>query len=132
MIPQHQKIVFIVDDDEFFAELLKDHISKNPKYQVEVFNTGEACLRNLFKKPDLIILDYYLNTVDKEAANGFEILKEIKKINKKQHVIMLSSQEQYGVALKTMAKGAEQYVKKDKSSFDKIDAIMKELLRSYY
>ena len=130
MITQkNQKIIFIVDDDEFFAQVLKDHLEKSPKYIVELYSTGEECLNELDKKPDLIILDFYLNKVNKEAANGLEILKKIKRNNNHQNVIMLSGQEQYGIALQTMAKGAEKYVMKDKSSFSEIDTIIKELLR---
>ena len=129
MYSQNRKTIFIVDDDDFFSELLRDHIERNPRYNVETFHTGEECLVNLYKDPDLIILDYYLDKSHKNAANGLEILKEIKKANSTQHIIMLSGQEQYGVALQTMASGAEYYIQKDKSSFDKVDKLMKELLK---
>ena len=49
-----------------------------------------------------------------------EILQAIKKESPGTHVIMLSSQERYGVAMQTLIKGAEQYVIKDESAFEKI------------
>ena len=82
-----QKHIFVVDDNTMFAEMLKDHLSKHPAYKVFVFNTGEDCLENLYLNPDLIILDYHLNDVFKEAANGIEILEEIKKEKSPAHVI---------------------------------------------
>ena len=111
------KHIFVVDDSEMFAEMLNDHLSANPLFKVSVFNTGEECLKNLYQNPNVVILDYYLNDVSKEAADGLEILTEIKKFSNSIHVIMLSSQERYGVALQSISKGAEQYVIKDKDAF---------------
>ncbi len=121
------KQIFIVDDDKMFAEMLKDYLTKNPAYKISVFNSGEECLKNLFQNPEVIILDYYLNDSSKEAADGLEILSEIKKHNEKIHVIMLSGQEHYGIALQTIAKGAEQYVIKDDQAFEKISKYLKDL-----
>ena len=121
------KSIFVVDDNKMFAQMMKDHLSENPQYQVHVFYTGEECLKNMFLSPDVIILDYNLNDESKEAKNGLEILSEKKKEIPSPHVIMLSSQERYGVALETMSKGAEQYVIKDDNAFVNIDAYLKEL-----
>ena len=120
------KRIFIVDDNEMFTEMLKDHLKENHQFKISVFHTGEDCLKNLFQNPDLIILDYYLNDVSKEAADGLEILTEIKKHNERIQVIILSSQEHYGVALQTIAKGASQYIMKDDHAFQKIDDFLKE------
>jgi len=114
------KKIFVVDDDPMLTLALEDYLTRKVPHQVTVFDTGEACLNNLSVKPDVIILDYYLNSVHKEAANGMEILQAIKKESPDSHVIMLSSQERYGVAMQTLIKGAEQYVIKDESAFEKI------------
>ena len=92
------------------------------------FHTGEDCLAHLNEHPDLVVLDYHLNNTVKDAADGLRILEKIKKMDRSVHVIMLSSQTQYGVALQTVAKGAEQYVLKGKDQFDQIDRIVKEML----
>lgn len=122
-----QKQIFVVDDNTMFAEMLKDHLSKHPAYKVSVFHTGEDCLENLFLNPDLIILDYHLNDVFKEAANGIEILEEIKKEKSPAHVIMMSSQTRYGIAAQTISKGAEQYVIKDDKTFENIDRLLEDI-----
>lgn len=121
------KNIFVVDDNKMFSQMLKDHLSQNPMFKIVLFNTGEDCLKNLYQNPYLIILDYYLNDISKEAADGLEILTEIKKHSKLVHVIMLSSQERYGIALQSISKGAEQYVIKDEEAFSKIDAIIRDL-----
>jgi DNA-binding NarL/FixJ family response regulator len=122
------KSIFVVDDNKMFAQMLKDHLSENPKFHVMVFNTGEDCLKKLYLTPDVIILDYNLNDESKEAKNGLEILAEIKKEIPSPHVIILSSQERYGIALETISKGAEQYFIKDDKAFTNIDDYLKDLM----
>jgi DNA-binding NarL/FixJ family response regulator len=118
--------IFIVDDDTMLTEALSDYLSRKSDAEITVFDTGEECLQHMDEKPDGVILDYYLNTVQKEAANGMEILKAIQKKNPDTHVIMLSGQEHYGVALKIVKQGAEQYVIKDEKSFAKIASMIED------
>ncbi|MBN2173572.1 MAG: response regulator [Bacteroidales bacterium] len=122
-----QKLIFVVDDNIMFAEMLSDHLKRNPAYEVMAFGTGEECLENLYHEPDLIILDYYLNDVYKDAANGLEILEEIRNKKLDPKVIMLSSQERYAVAAKTISKGARHYVIKNDQAFENIAKILKDI-----
>jgi two-component system OmpR family response regulator len=121
------KKIFIVDDDPFMQESLKDYLTREVPHQISVFNTGEESLKHLAEKPDIIILDYHLNSQSKDAATGMEILKTIKKHYPNLPVIMLSSQDRYAVAMQTIQKGAEQYVIKDETAFEKIAAMVREM-----
>ncbi|MCX6246769.1 MAG: response regulator [Bacteroidetes bacterium] len=121
------KKIFIVDDDTMLTEALKDYLTRRTLNEIRIFNTGEECLKHLTAKPDVIILDYYLNSVQKDAADGMEILQVIRKHYPDIHVIMLSSQDHYAIALQTLQKGAEQYVIKDKEAFGKIESMIREL-----
>ena len=114
------KKIFIVDDDEMLTETLSDYLTRKVAHDISVFHTGEDCLEKIAEEPDVILLDFYLNTVNKDAMNGLEILTAIRKHTPNARVIMLSSQEKYGVALTTVMKGAEQYVIKGEDAFEKI------------
>jgi CheY-like chemotaxis protein len=121
------KKIFIVDDDEMIAKVLKEYLTRTIPHPVSIFSTGEECLQKLYEEPDVIILDYYMHADSKEAADGLELLSVIKKELPAVHVIMLSSQERYGVALQSIQKGAERYVIKDESAFEEINAIINEI-----
>lgn len=121
-----KKKIFVVDDDNMFAAMLSDHLEEQG-YPVEAFATGEACLERLDENPRVIILDYYLDSKVPGAKNGLEILHVIHKTAPGVKVIMLSSQEHYGVALQTIASGAVQYVIKDLESFKEIDNILQSM-----
>jgi two-component system, OmpR family, response regulator len=118
------KKIFIVDDDIMLSTALEDYLTRKTMHEIHVYRTGEECLTHLREQPDVVILDFNLNSDDKDAADGMKILESIKKINKYIHVIMLSSQEAYGTALQTISKGAEEYVIKDEAAFKKIVSII--------
>lgn len=120
MVKKLVKKVFVVDDNELFSMALEDYIKDKTRHEVRVFLTGEDCIQHLSEGPDVVVLDYNLNSVEKDAANGAQILEEIKKLDYSIHVIMLSGQDGYGAALQTITKGAEEYVVKDNDSFEKI------------
>ena len=118
--------IFIVDDEPLLSEMLTDYLMDlDPEYNIESFLTGEACLASIDKNPDIVVLDYYLNSKEKDAANGIDILKEIKKKNKALPVIMLSSQKSYATASKTIMYGAIHYVIKGQDAFKEIYELIK-------
>ena len=116
--------IFLVEDDAFFAQLMSDHLAKNKMYEVSVYRTGDECMQNLFENPAVVIMDYHLDSMNKSADNGMELLDKIKKTSPHIHVVVLSGQQHYGIAAQTIAKGAEQYVMKDDDAFNKIDNIL--------
>ncbi len=115
--------IFVVDDDEMLSMALEDYIARKTQHEVFLFNTGEECLEHLVEQPDIIILDYNLNSVKKDAADGLIILEAIKKADDHVKVVMLSSQEASWIIVQTKKMGAEQYVVKDEFAFEKIVSI---------
>ncbi len=123
-----KKSVFLVDDDNMFLTMLTDHLEALERYNVSTFTTGEACMEQLGEKPDVIVLDYYLDSAVPGALNGMEILQRIKSVDPDLKVVMLSSQEHYGIALQTIAKGALYYVIKDNQAFGEIEHLLSEIV----
>ena len=118
--------LFIVDDEPLLAEMLSDYLKEQYLgFKIKSFATGEACLERLHENPDAVVLDYYLNSKEKDASNGFDILKEIKKQNKNIPVIMLSSQKSYSTASQTIMFGAVHYVIKGQDAFSEIYELIK-------
>ena len=110
--------IFVIDDDAAMAEMIRDFLSR--KYsdaEISVFKTGEACLLELFRKPDVIVLDYHLDSSNKTAMNGIDILKRIKELVPNVPVIFLSSQENPEVASNTIRYGAYDYIVKNENAF---------------
>ena len=124
-----RKKIFIVDDDPVLAEMLKDHLSKMTNYQISLFETGEDCLKKLDEKPGIVFLDFFLNSVNKDAMDGLEVLQEIKKIDPDVDVVMLSGQDKIEVAVKTMQYGAFDYIVKGESAFYRAEKVVYNIYR---
>jgi len=125
MINQNPTI-FIVDDEPLLSEMLSDYLKEQyDGFKLKSFPTGEACLQSLDEQPDIVVLDYYLSSKEKDAANGIDILKEIKRRNHALPVIMLSSQKSYGTASQTIMYGAMHYVIKGQDAFEEIFQLIK-------
>lgn len=73
--------LFLVDDDAIYLKLLEIEFLEHADFNIEKFATGELCVANLSHNPDIIILDYYLNGIEKDAMNGIETLDKIKAFN---------------------------------------------------
>ncbi|MFI5129452.1 MAG: response regulator [Chitinophagales bacterium] len=109
--------VFLVDDDALFLKSLEIEFLHHTDFAVETFATGELCLKNLSNPPDVIILDYHLSGIDKNAMNGIETLDKIKSYHPNIPVVMLSSQDKIDVAISCMHHRAFDYVVKSETAF---------------
>jgi two-component system OmpR family response regulator len=107
--------IFLVDDDKLFLTSLTHQLKTMFKSETKVlsFSSGEECLKHLAENPDIIILDYYLNSKYKDAMNGLEVLKKIMHYNSETKVIMLSGQEKMEVAVDAIKHGAYDYIIKN-------------------
>jgi len=114
----HKKIqLFLVDDDALFLKSLEIDFSQHPDYKIETYATGELCVENLSHQPDIIILDYQLDGIEKNAMNGIQTLDKIKSFNPDIPVVMLSSQDKIEVAINCMHHKAFDYVVKSETAF---------------
>ncbi|MBK7956992.1 MAG: response regulator [Bacteroidetes bacterium] len=123
MTPDRIKL-FLVDDDALFLKSLEIEFLEHADFEIETFPTGEKCLQNLNHYPDVIILDYHLNGIDKNAMNGLEVLDKIKEYNPDIPVVMLSSQDKIEVAINCMHHRAFDYVVKSETAFMRLQKII--------
>jgi len=117
MTNENKILIFLVDDDELFLKSLVIDFEESTESVIKTFSTGESCLANISENPDVIILDYYLNNVKKDAINGLETLDRIKEANPQIPVIILSSQDKIEVAVNCMKHQAFDYIVKSETAF---------------
>lgn len=104
----HTFKIFIIEDDPWYGQILRHHLSMNPDYELELFTTGKEFLNNLYKKPDLVCMDFGLPDI-----TGDKLLKEIKVRDKDIPIIVISAQEEINVAVDLLKSGAKDYIIKD-------------------
>ncbi len=121
--------LFLVDDDAVFLKSLEIEFLEHADLEIETFSTGELCIAQLDKNPDIIILDYHLDGIDKLAMNGIETLDKIKEFNPNISVIILSSQDKIEVAVNCMHHLAFDYIVKSETAFMRLQKAIKAILK---
>lgn len=120
-----EKLIFIVDDEQAISKLLTYWVRDKWKYNAESFATGEDVLKNLHKRPDVVLLDIMLPGLD-----GIETLKRIKAFDENLPVIMLSAQGSIEVAVDSLKFGAYDYFTKPIDQ-QKLELAIKNAIKSY-
>lgn len=126
---QKKATIFLVDDDAVFLKSLEIEFMLQGNFNIEAYPSGEICMDHLANEPDIIILDYHLDGINKHAMNGMHTLCKIKALNSGIPVIMLSSQDKIEVAVNCMHNGAFDYVVKSETAFMRLQKIITEIYR---
>jgi len=79
--------ILIVDDSAFMRTLLKNIVTRLGKFEIYEASAGEQALKEFKKqKPDLVLLDIILPDI-----TGEQVLSNIRKIDDKIKVIMVTA-----------------------------------------
>lgn len=109
-----KKLVYIVEDSTIIARILTNVISEIPDVAASNFQTGEAMLELLQKeKPNLILLDYYLDSEQKNGMNGAQVMLEIKAIFPDMQVVLLTGMSDYTKLEELKTLGFSEVLNKD-------------------
>lgn len=119
-----KRYIFLVDDEPIQNEMLKDYLSERFLYDIKVFDNGEAAMQNMNLNPEIVVLDYHLNSQNRSAKNGVEVLKELKDKYPEVQVIVLSGQDKIDVAVDSIKYGAYDYVVKGETAFSRMENVM--------
>jgi DNA-binding NtrC family response regulator len=121
--------LFLVDDDALFLKNLELEFMDSADFEIKTFPLGELCITNLSESPDVIILDYHLDGINKGAMTGLETMDKIKAINPDIPVVMLSSQDKIDVAINCMHHRAYDYVVKSETAFIRLRSIITKIFK---
>ncbi len=122
--------VFIVEDDTYYNELLAAQTrqileNKGVQPKITQLYSKEECLNHLSERPDLILLDFYLDVNNDITSTGFDVLEKIKQNYPEIRVVIISQQHEWErFKDEFLANGAEEFLKKD----DKLAGNLEKLL----
>jgi len=129
MLAKSKIKVAIVDDEAQMREMLKDFVEqKFPAAEISFYSSGEEALEKIYEEPDMIILDYLLDSKNSEAMNGVQVLKKLKERYEDVHVVFVSGQERAEIAANTMKYGAYDYIVKNENAFHRLEIVVKNVL----
>lgn len=123
-IEQSTRYIFLVDDEPIQNEMLKDYISERFRYKIKTYEDGESAIKDMNLDPEIVVLDFHLNSHQPDAQDGVQVLKRIKELKPDVQVIMLSGQDKLDVAVDSMKNGAYDYVIKGETAFSRMENIL--------
>ena len=124
----HKKLIFIVDDDEIYSSLAANRLS-NTDTEIKIFNTGESMLKQISQNPELIVLDYNLNSTEINAMDGKAVMKVLMDRQAKIPIILLSGQKDIETAIDLLKLNASDYISKGDQDLDKLETSVKKILQ---
>jgi two-component system response regulator AtoC len=103
-----------IDDDPIILDLAKMILEQNDQFEVISYNTAEEFLSHIEErgKPDLIIVDYFLNSKIPSAMDGSKLLEIFRKNNDQIAAIVISSQKDVDIALDLIQLSVADYIEK--------------------
>ena len=128
---KRSKTIFIVEDNQVYAKALERFIRQSfPQVEeIKIFPAGEAAIMELKKNPCIIIMDHYLNSKYEDAASGLDAVREIKAKKPKIPIMLLSAQEDIGIAVEAAQKYNCRYIKKNAEAFGRVQEYLTKVLR---
>lgn len=111
--------VFVVDDDRFHHEIMKQILSEVGIQNIKCFDSGVECLNEIHQNPDVIFLDHQM-----DVYSGFETLRKIKRYNPNAFVVMISAQEDMETAIDTLKYGSFDYIRKNENMASNIKNVL--------
>lgn len=120
--------VYLIEDDEIYAEIVQRSLSKNPNFKVKSFRSAEDCLANGSSAADAYVVDYRL-----PGKSGIEFYEEIKpRLKDEIKLIMMSAMDDGNLVLSFIKKGVRDYVIKDDNVIESLTAILEGKEEEYY
>lgn len=107
--------LFVVEDDEWYNNLITYTLSLNPEYAVKSFRDAKSFLQALPEQPDVVTLDFRL-----PDSTGLDILKSIKATHPECEVIIISEQDNVETAVDLLKEGAYDYLVKTTDIRDRL------------
>lgn len=116
------RYMFVIDDDPVQTAMISDYLKERYIFDLKTFENGEDAMSDITTlKPEIVVLDYHLNSANPSAKNGIEVLKQIKSLSPETKVVMFSAQDNIDIAMESMRNGAYDYIIKGETAFNKME-----------
>jgi CheY-like chemotaxis protein len=118
--------IFLLEDNPLYQTLLIKHL-EGISPDVQVYGTGERFLAAVLADvPDLVVLDYNLEG----EMNGYDVLREIKKLPAPPPVIFFSSNLEIPVTASILKLGIVKYIEKNIFAFPHLKHCINDVLNA--
>jgi DNA-binding NtrC family response regulator len=119
-----KNIVFIVENESVKSDLIHKFFEKNHHFQFFYFSDSDECLKQLYRHPMAVFLDYDLKSNNSHEKDWLKILEEIKNLNHSTEVIFFSTEDHPEVAKDMIKHEVYDYVVINENRFLRMENIL--------
>jgi DNA-binding NarL/FixJ family response regulator len=121
--------IFIIEDSQIIREAITHVLVSELDARIIALDCAEAAIAQLdVYEPDIILLDYHLDSKDRTNMTGLDFLKKLKLRDKQPFIIMISGQRDKSITTEILKSGAVNYLSKEDEGF--LDNLVMEIERS--
>ena len=114
--------VFVVDDDRIMLKLLSQSIEKAGSFEVSCYRSGNECLDNLHRVPDIVFLDHHL-----PGVKGLDVVHQIKNRLPLCDIVMVSGTRDIELVHEAFSAGVADFVLKSEKGIREATKVLAEL-----
>lgn len=105
--------IALVDDDPVILMMIQLTLESYDNVEVETFDSGEEFFQLIdIVKPDIVITDYYMDTINKDAMRGSDLIVKLHDKGISIPTIILSSQDNMKLAIELSKFEVADYIEK--------------------
>lgn len=121
-------LIFLVDDNEQVTTLINKKLENEGLTNLMIFNSYDSLLAEITKKPQIIVLDNYLDIDDDDPEISLERFKQLKKQLPDTRIIIFSGETDPDVIHSFIFRGAYTYITKNLEALDKLVFAIKQII----
>ncbi len=117
-----KKKIFVIEDNKTEGMLLKLCLGSVKNVTITNYTFGEELVKNLDKKPEIVIADMMLPDI-----NGEELIHTIKESSPQTEVIVVSSQKDTDLIARVQELGVYNYLVKSETCMKSLQKVIEDL-----
>ena len=121
--------IAVVDDDPMILMMIKLALEEQGHLEIVTFESGEELLK-LYNvvNPDVLITDYYMDSVNKDAMRGSDLIIKLYQKGVRLPIIILSSQDNMKLALELSKFEVADYIEKSDDYTKRINESINDII----
>ena len=116
--------IYLLDDDLFYLNIFKQHLSNLGYNDIESFSNPIDCFEHLNPVPDIIFYDHGV-----DFLKGLEVLKKIKRFNPEIYLIFICDAHEVKTVIQSLKYGAFDYFVKGENDSKNIEMVLTKIHR---
>lgn len=109
MAQKVKRVVFLIEDNQMYSFLIRVRLESVFNLKIYTFSSAEEAMKNIDKKPDIIVLD---NMLEGELT-GMQAIPFFKNLLPDCFIVFISGKISKEIAEQTLASGATSFIAKD-------------------